>query len=210
MAVSIWYEDPIDFWSGERVFEVIPDSIYTYEDRLNRVLRCVMYVSLVATLVTFDMSAMYPLIVTMIITAILAAVYDERDGFAAFPGSLTSGRRRGKARGEAEGERCTRPSRDNPFMNVLMSEYADDPRRPPACELSSVYPDVDRAFNENLFADVEDVYARENAKRAFYTMPSTSIPNDQGSFARWLYKVDGKTCKEGNGQRCPYFTPHAI
>jgi hypothetical protein len=33
-------------------------------------------------------------------------------------------------------------------------------------------------------------------------MPSTSVPNDQGSFADWLYRIPGKTCKEGGREAC--------
>ena len=39
-------------------------------------------------------------------------------------------------------------------------------------------------------------------QRTWIVQPSTSIPNDQGSFANWLYRVPGRTCKEGNGAVC--------
>jgi hypothetical protein len=32
-------------------------------------------------------------------------------------------------------------------------------------------------------------------------MPSTTIPNDQTAFAKWLY-LSPPTCKEGNGAQC--------
>ena len=32
-------------------------------------------------------------------------------------------------------------------------------------------------------------------------MPNTTVPNNQGDFAQWLYGVP-KTCKEGNGNQC--------
>ena len=38
-------------------------------------------------------------------------------------------------------------------------------------------------------------------KENFYTTPNTTIPNNQGDFANWLYKTP-KTCKEGNGNQC--------
>ena len=205
MAVRIWYEDLEDFWNPSRMFEVIPDQVFSYEDRLNRVLRGVMYLSLLLTLLTLNVAAVYPTVITMIVTAVLSHVQNDQDGFATFPG-----RGKSKRAGDKRATACTRPSKDNPFMNVLISDYTVNPRRAAACALPEVYPDVDKAYRENLFADVDDVYQRETSKRAFYTMPATSIPNDQGSFARWLYGVEGKTCKEGNGQRCPYFIPHAI
>ncbi len=38
-------------------------------------------------------------------------------------------------------------------------------------------------------------------QRNFYSMPSTTVPNDQTGFANWCYKLP-KTCKEGNGVQC--------
>ena len=40
--------------------------------------------------------------------------------------------------------------------------------------------------------------------------PRTPAPGTDAQVWCTLYGVEGKTCKEGNGQRCPYFTPHAI
>jgi hypothetical protein len=33
-------------------------------------------------------------------------------------------------------------------------------------------------------------------------MASTSIPNDVDSYQNWLYKIPGKTCKEGGREAC--------
>jgi hypothetical protein len=54
---------------------------------------------------------------------------------------------------------------------------------------------MDRTFGHNLFTDVDDLFGKMNSQRQFYTMPSTTIPNKQGEFAKWLYS-NPKTCKE--------------
>ena len=51
-----------------------------------------------------------------------------------------------------------------------------------------------RNFEEQ---DVDDLFGRYNSQRQFYTMPSTTVPNDQKSFAEWLYKTP-ETCKENS------------
>ena len=56
-------------------------------------------------------------------------------------------------------------------------------------------------FNKNLYRDLTDVYGKNNSQRQFYTTPITTVPNDQNSFANWLYRSE-KTCKEGDGNRC--------
>ena len=60
---------------------------------------------------------------------------------------------------------------------------------------------VNDKFSQGLYKDINSVYDRENSQREFFTMPSTTIPNNQGDFANWLYMTP-KTCKEGNGNQC--------
>jgi len=61
---------------------------------------------------------------------------------------------------------------------------------------------LDDFFRIQWFSDPTDVFGRAQSQREFYTMPSTSIPNDQASYQDWLYKIPGKTCKEGGRGAC--------
>lgn len=98
----------------------------------------------------------------------------------------------------------TRPTAANPFMNVLLDEIKYNPTRPSADPI--VDPNnkiiLDDFFRIQWNSDPTDVFGRSQSQRQFYTMPSTSIPNDQGSFQNWLYLIPGKTCKEGNRDAC--------
>lgn len=94
-----------------------------------------------------------------------------------------------------DGEACQLPSKNNPFGNVLLTDWNDDPNRPPACKYSQTKARINDFFNNNLYKDVDDIFNRNNSQRMFYTTPITTIPNDQGAFADSLYKV-GITCKE--------------
>jgi hypothetical protein len=88
-------------------------------------------------------------------------------------------------------------------MNPTLVDLTDNPTRPAACSLDDrrVQAQVDKNFNERLFKDVGDLYAKMSSQREFYTVPSTTIPNNQTEFAEWLYGT-GATCKEGNGSQC--------
>lgn len=98
----------------------------------------------------------------------------------------------------------TRPTAANPFMNVLLDEIKYNPTRPPADSVSDPKNQVilDDYFRIQWFNDPTDVFGKNQSQRQFYTMPSTSIPSDQGSFQNWLYLIPGKTCKEGNRDAC--------
>ena len=89
-------------------------------------------------------------------------------------------------------------------MNATMKDFLNvDPvtnrivDRPEACDTNDVEikKQIDSSFNNNLYKDVNDVFGKMNSQRQFYTMPSTTIPNAQDDFAKWLY-LNPKTCKE--------------
>jgi hypothetical protein len=98
----------------------------------------------------------------------------------------------------------TRPTAANPFMNVLLDEIKYNPTRPSADSISNPNNQVilDDFFRVQWASDPTDVFGKTQGQRQFYTMPSTSIPNDQGSFQNWLYLIPGKTCKEGGRDAC--------
>ncbi len=100
--------------------------------------------------------------------------------------------------------RQTESTARNPFMNVLLDEIKYNPTRPPAGNLSSVDNKMllDDFFRVQFTSDPTDVFGKTQSQRQFITMPSTTVPNDQGSFQDWLYKIPGKTCKEGGREAC--------
>lgn len=98
----------------------------------------------------------------------------------------------------------TQPTAANPFMNVLVNEVLDDPKKAPAANVDT--PEMGRRlsdeFQTRMYGDPTDVFQHTQDQRVWAVNPITSIPNDQGSFANWLYRVPGRTCKEGNNAAC--------
>lgn len=98
----------------------------------------------------------------------------------------------------------TLPTARNPFMNVLVDEIKYNPTRPVAASITdpSVKVGLDDFFRTEFYSDPTDVFGKTQSQRQFITMPSTSIPNDQDSYQNWLYRIPGKTCKEGGREAC--------
>lgn len=98
----------------------------------------------------------------------------------------------------------TPPTSRNPFMNILLDEFKYNPGRPSAASVEhpAVEQVMDDYFRVQWHSDPTDVFGKKQSQRQFITQPSTTIPNDQGSFANWLYKIPGKTCKEGGRPAC--------
>lgn len=98
----------------------------------------------------------------------------------------------------------TPPVARNLFMNILLDEIKYNPDRPEAspCNNETVKQTFDDYFRVQWFSDPTDVFGKSQSQRQFVTQPSTTVPNDQGAFADWLYKIPGKTCKEGGRSAC--------
>lgn len=96
----------------------------------------------------------------------------------------------------------TEPTAANPFMNVLLTEIGDTPQRPPAKNSAFLKRQFSNVFQDRVYGDPNDVFQKSQNQRVWATQPITSIPNDQESFQNWLFRVPGRTCKEGNGAVC--------
>ena len=96
---------------------------------------------------------------------------------------------------------CVEPSTDNPFMNAMPF---DNRLRAAGCQTTGNPAreiDVEMKYDVGRYRDANDIWNSDGGRRQFFTMPWTTYPNDQGSFANWLYKTP-TTCKEGNGDQC--------
>jgi hypothetical protein len=92
------------------------------------------------------------------------------------------------------------PTLNNPFMNAM--PYDSRNRAPaPYVNTKPLQNAVEANYNRYLMKDSSDVFNHTNGRRQFYTMPSTTYPNNQTEFALWLYGTP-PTCKEGNGAQC--------
>lgn len=101
-------------------------------------------------------------------------------------------------------DKCTKPTQNNPFMNVGIYDKRD---RLEACEHedNDIKKQVNKGFYDNAYVNVDDIYENRNSQRQFYTMPVSTIPNDQDAFAKWCYlmpEADG--CKTNQGSCLRY------
>ena len=99
---------------------------------------------------------------------------------------------------------ATVPTAVNPFMNVLIDEIKYKPLRGAALSVEDplVQLTIDEYYKTQSINDPTDVFSRTQSQRQFITMPSTTIPSDRESYQNWLYKIPGKTCKEGGREAC--------
>lgn len=94
------------------------------------------------------------------------------------------------------------PQRDNPLMNVMMTDYTDNPERFPATNDEIVKEDI-KYYTQSpeLYSSLGDNYENDISMRQFYSTPSTVIPNAQGDFGEFCYG-NMPSCKEGGVIQC--------
>jgi hypothetical protein len=104
------------------------------------------------------------------------------------------------------------PTAKNPFMNVLIDELKYNPTRPLAASVldPNIKVTLEEFFRTDFYSDPTDVFGKTQSQRQFVTMPSTGIPNDVDSYQNWLYRIPGKTCKEGGRAACVGGTNGAV
>lgn len=109
------------------------------------------------------------------------------------------------------------PTAENPFSNVLATDYDYNPNKKPAPPAfnknvnEQILEDAKQlVVNSNpgqpdiadkLFKDLGEQYVFEQSLRPFHSNPSTTIPNDQQAFADFCYG-NMVSCKEGNPFAC--------
>ncbi len=185
-----WFNDYSIIFERDRLTEFFPSHDMSYIEKLNAILRFSLYTAVVIYVYNRNSNVIFIPFITGLITLYLFKYYRDTNT--------------GKSLEELENIQveCTSPKKDNPFMNVLMSDYTQEPERAPACDIrkNSIKEDAEDHFEYNLYRDVSDVWNRTASQRQFYTMPNTTIPNKQKEFAEWLYKTNS-TCKE-NPKNC--------
>lgn len=215
--VKYWFEDMNELINLDNMNQFLPSREMAYPAKVNSLVRLSWYIGILAGIFTSNYLYLYIPIITMIITYVLYLFrHDELQSSLAQQKIQKALAQQGGVVPVKELDPklvekfqdyldtnglLTRPSDNNPFMNPLPF---DDRKRAPAVPILSNpvnRAEIELAYDKGNWRDVNDVWDRNNGKRQFFTMPWTTYPNDQGSFANWLYKTP-PTCKEGNGAQC--------
>lgn len=186
-----WAEDFSVLLLSERLYEFFPSNKFSFYENLNAVVRLGFYLSVMLSLYYQDLQSFGILVFAFAITYFLFRFYtpEKKEGEATEQEIIET------MNMEAD---CTKPTLDNPFMNYTMYDHLTfNSDKKPACDIKSedVKQEMKSNFNNNLYKDVSDVFDRRNSQRQFFTMPWTTVVNDQTEFANWLYKSPS-TCKE--------------
>ena len=193
MAEPIWYHNPRVLVTGWRGF--FPSRDMSPTERVNSFVRLFLYVSIALAL--YSRKPMY-LVAGMAASSIVSLAYSSGAAGAQETADYENepvGRRPSSV--AAGPQRCTRPTKENPFANMMLSDLADDPDRSAACAYDDVKYEIRDHFNDGLPRNITDVYEKENSQRQYMTMPVTRAIADTKAFAEFAYGSLGiEGCKE--------------
>jgi len=232
---NYWFQDlGNSIFNLDNALKIFPNSDMTYAEKINSLVRLSIYMGLILGLFYKNYLFLYIPIIVMILTYILYIFrLDQLEGVLVNQGpneklnninkkNLEDLTKRNMATSYSYGrgnnntdnfkdilniKTCSKPNTVNPFMNPLVF---DTRLRDSACD--SIKEEnqlqIEAEYNKYCIKDVSDIFNHNSGRRQFYTVPSTTYPNNQGGFANWLYKTP-PTCKEGNGAQCiaNYYTP---
>ena len=231
---NYWFQDlGNSLFNLDYALKIFPSANMTYAEKINTLVRLSIYIGLILALFYSNYLFIYIPIIVMILTYILYIFrVDQLEGLREQQGpnsklnninkqNLLDLKKRNMAttydnygRGNDESfqdilniKTCKKPSTLNPFMNPLVF---DSRTRDMSCD--AIKPEnqlqIEKEYNKYCIKDVSDIFNHNSGRRQFYTVASTTYPNNQGAFANWLYKTP-PTCKEGNGAQCVanYYTP---
>lgn len=212
MSTSFWINDPLILINEKHIFEIFPLEKMSYNEKLNSISRLIILLTIIGIFFTQPLRMLITGIITLgIIVFLFFAQKKDSEKKEAFSSI------------NYINNNYVSPKPKNPLMNVILTEYKDDPTRKPAAP--SFNPIVEEKINEDtkefiasqfdnsnnlvdkeniksrLFQDLGDNFVFNQSMRNFYSTPNTTIPNDQKGFAEFCYG-DMISCKEGNPLAC--------
>lgn len=193
MYEKIWYMDLSDFITYDNYYAILPLEQMTLEEKLNAIVRFFIYLGILLALIKNDYRYLFFGIIACIISIVLyryqIAQKIQSEKFL-----------EKKQLDIVDNKVCARSTVQNPFMNPSIADISLNPDKPEACNIDNpgIQNAIKRNYDRNFFKDVSDIYDKLASQRQFYTMPVTTIVNDQTDFANWCYKT-GPSCKEKNG-----------
>jgi hypothetical protein len=227
--IPFWTDNPNILLKQEYMFEFFPTEYMTYEQKMNAITRLV----IILTVFGFVYSKNHRLLAISFITLVsIYLIYQNQryendkmaikkmnleDGLENFTNNIS-----GPAQQALNDSRIITkdptevfdsPAVNNPFSNVLLTDYDYNPNKKPAAPsyndsvqqdilgqakqlVSDMHPDQPD-ISDKLFSGIGDRLEFEQSMRQFISNPSTTIPNDQTAFAQYCFG-NAISAKEGN------------
>ena len=191
-----WGDNPEILITSDRAIEFVPTNDMNRVEKINALARLFIYIGALLCMIYMSTVYIYIPIIGLAFLYFVNMNFPEQE-------SQQQGGRCDNCDVDANGNSYQKPSENNPFMNVLVTDYVENPNRSPAADIEDpkIRDDIKKMFENGLYKDVDDIWDRNNSQRQYYTNPATTIPNDRDSFMNWCWNVPS-VCKDGDLNHC--------
>jgi hypothetical protein len=176
MIEDIWFKDPKSFLSYDNICNFFPVRTTPKISQLNALFRFSIYLGMLIYIYNKNEKVLFIPFITGVFTFVEYNMYYPIETFAE----------------NLKKSSTRKPTRENPFMNPnLITEKHPDSA---AQDLSnkSTRDSVQKLYESHdqflsTMVPSTDILSKGSMSHQFYTVPSTTIPSDQDSFAQFLY-----------------------
>lgn len=169
---NLWYNNPqilLDDWA-----EFIPSNDLDNVEKINAIARFAIYYSFLIFIFKQD-SKWFSVSIVLLIISYSLGYYEKFEEI--------------KSVGT-----CVKPTKKNPFMNFTLDDYINNPDRQSACSYDKSKDKMRKEFRKDIVPDPADLWGQNISDRQFFTMPWTTVVNNQTALGKWLYGNAGE-CK---------------
>jgi hypothetical protein len=182
MAEPIWINEPTILFSSTTWQKFVPTKDMDVPTSLNAVVRFTIYFSVILFLATGVQTYLLAIPIVLATTAVFSKVFPTTRALVeTFGGKI-----------DEKNKSYTMPTKENPFMNPLLTEIIDNPNRPDAANVAKtdVKREIEKSFQQtsDIYMDTSDRFDLAQSMRTFSTLQSAMIPNDQDGFLKFLTK----------------------
>ena len=204
-----WTKDPYVLIDNDKIKNLWPKESMSYVEKLNSITRLIIILTVLGFLISKSARIIIAALITLGIIYFLYTTHEnklkEKETF------LKEGFSNEETYNKIK--KNFKPiSTQNPLGNVMLQEINGDPNRKPAPPAFN--PNAEKEINEKtkdavaiinsdnsgikdkIFKDLGDSFLFDKSfMRNFYSTSNTKVPNDQNSFAKFLYG-DMNSCKD--------------
>jgi hypothetical protein len=182
--MSFWINNPSILFNSQHITEIWPKTNMPRDEKLNAITRLIILISLIGYMC---INRIIIIVFGLIFIGIIVLLYKTRkEGMMPY----------------LEHDSSSEIYSNNPFNNVLITDYLFNPDKP---EFNEEYtPDLESRINNSIKSSIveqnkdndnitdmfktdSDNLELEQNSRQFFTNPITTIPNKQDSFLEFCY-----------------------
>jgi len=203
---NFWLNDPNILLNKKYITEIWPNSDYDLARKLNAVTRIILLLTILGYFFTKSVKILISAVIALVVLTIIYKTKSNKVTKENFSNNNNNNNNNNESLANYFDKEFTVPTKKNPVMNVLMSEYKYNPKRKEAApayneEISEKINNDAKNQNLKLYRNLGDNLTFENSMRNFYATANTTIPNNQKDFALFCYG-NMPSCKDGDGLQC--------